>query len=355
MVFLKGYQWPFDSKKVLSGSSIIDLLVYKECVLKKRKVFLDFTKNPFGFQNIEYKKLKDEAFDYLNKAEACFGTPIERLLKMNSPAVELYKGKGLDITKEYLEIALCAQHNNGGIAVDMWWQTCVKGLFAAGECAGTHGVTRPGGSALNAGQVGSLRAAQYIGEHGNTLISDDLFENIANQCAQRHYSEFESVIENPDNADNLILKAQRRMSDCASAIRNCESMKAALAQTENDIKNLSETAGVKDKSQLYNYYKLRDILITQSAVLSSFINYSDTVGDTRGSSLYFDKNGKLRRGLEELFRFSEENEIFRSKIQETYKNSDTFCCSWRDVRPIPDDDDFFENIWRSYRENKNIY
>ena len=96
-------------------------------------------------------------------------------------------------------------------------------------------------------------------------------------------------------------------------------MKAALAQTENDIKNLSETAGVKDKSQLYIYYKLRDILITQSAVLSSFINYSDTVGDTRGSSLYFDKNGKLRRGLEELFRFSEENESFRSKIQETYK------------------------------------
>lgn len=132
-------------------------------------------------------------------------------------------------------------------------------------------------------------------------------------------------------------------------------MKAALAQTENDIKNLSETAGVKDKSQLYIYYKLRDILITQSAVLSSFINYSDTVGDTRGSSLYFDKNGKLRKGLEELFRFSEENESFRSKIQETYKNSDTFCCSWRDVRPIPDDDDFFENIWRSYRENKNIY
>ena len=33
MVFLKGYQWPFDSKKVLCGSSVIDLLVYRECVL----------------------------------------------------------------------------------------------------------------------------------------------------------------------------------------------------------------------------------------------------------------------------------------------------------------------------------
>lgn len=163
-VFLKGYQWPFDSKKVLEGSSVIDLLVYRECVLKNRRVYLDFTKNPFGIDNIEYNKLQDEAFDYLNNAEACFGTPIERLTKMNVPAIELYKNKGIDISKEYLEIALCAQHNNGGIAVDMWWQTSVKGLFAAGECAGTHGITRPGGSTLNAGQVGSLRAAQYISQ-----------------------------------------------------------------------------------------------------------------------------------------------------------------------------------------------
>ena len=27
---------------------------------------------------------------------------------------------------------------------------------------------------------------------------------------------------------------------------------------------------------------------------------------------------------------------------------------WRKVRPIPEDDDFFENVWRSYRENGNI-
>lgn len=34
MLFLKGYQWPFDSKKMMHGSSVIDLLVYRERVLK---------------------------------------------------------------------------------------------------------------------------------------------------------------------------------------------------------------------------------------------------------------------------------------------------------------------------------
>ena len=28
--------------------------------------------------------------------------------------------------------------------------------------------------------------------------------------------------------------------------------------------------------------------------------------------------------------------------------------AWRTPRPIPEDDDFFENVWRSYRETGNI-
>ena len=354
-VFLKGYQWPFDSKKVLEGSSVIDLLVYRECVLKNRKVYLDFTKNPFDMADIEYNKLSAEAFEYLSKAEACLGTPIERLAKMNTPAIELYKGKGLDITKEYLQIALCAQHNNGGIAVDMWWQTSVKGLFAAGECAGTHGITRPGGSALNAGQVGSLRAAQYISQNGNITISDGDFEKILNEAESAHKKQLENISKNYDNIDEMISAAQRRMSDNAAAIRNKSNMEKALRETEKELSHICENAGVSEKSKLYKFYKLKDILVTQLAVLAAMINYADTVGDTRGSSLCYDEKGKLRDGLEEMFRFSEENGNTRAKVQETVILGNEFKCCWRDVRPIPKNSNFFENIWRGYRENKNIY
>ena len=354
MVFLKGYQWPFDSKKVLEGSSVIDLLVYRECVLKNRRVYLDFTKNPFDMTDIEYEKLSNESYEYLSKAEALFGTPIERLQKMNTPAIELYKGKGLDITKEYLEIALCAQHNNGGIAVDMWWQTNIKGLFCAGECAGTHGITRPGGSALNAGQVGSLRAAQYISQNGNILIDNETFEEVLAIVEKQHNKEIASITESSDNVNNLIKTVQRRMSDNAAAIRNADSMKDALQSTILEIEQLGNV-GVKDKSQIYMYYKLKDILYTQSAVLTAMIDYSGAVGDTRGSSLYFDQNGNLRDGLEEIFRFTEEKGNTRSKVQETVLTENGFVSSWRDVRPIPQNDDFFENVWRQYRENKNIF
>jgi succinate dehydrogenase / fumarate reductase, flavoprotein subunit len=160
-VFLKGYEWPFDVRKVASGSSIIDLLVYIESCLKGRRVWLDFRANPGG-DAIDFAGLSAEARQYLERAGATFGTPIERLLHMNAPAVDFYRSKGVDLATEPLEIALCAQHNNGGLGIDLWWQTNLAGFFAVGEAAASHGVYRPGGSALNAGQVGSTRAARFI-------------------------------------------------------------------------------------------------------------------------------------------------------------------------------------------------
>ena len=51
---------------------------------------------------------------------------------------------------------------NGGLAVDTWGTTNLEGCYAVGELAGTHGVTRPGGAALNAGQVFGTRCAEHI-------------------------------------------------------------------------------------------------------------------------------------------------------------------------------------------------
>ena len=295
LVFLKGYQWPFDPKKAEHGSSQIDLLVYRECVEKGRKVFLDFTKNPFP---IDYTKLSNEAYEYLDKAGATFGTPIERLLKMNAPAIELYKAKGVDLYTEYLPIALCAQHNNGGIAVDAWWQTSLRGLFAVGECAGTHGIARPGGSALNAGQVGSLRAAQYISEHPNELVDERIFSELT-ENVEITFSE---------DTDERISAARRRMSDNAAAVRDVEKIKATLIITLAALKATTDPFA-------------RDVLLTQGAVLTAM---SQPNTDPQ-------------------------------KVQEVQYVNGAFTLSTRDVRPIPAEDAFFENVWRSYRGNKNIY
>ena len=165
-IFLKGYQWPFDPRKIDNyGSSLIDILVYNETQIKGRRVFLDFTRNPsWGSKDgeFDFSLLGGESYEYLRNSQALFGTPIERLAKMNEPAIELYKSNGIDITREYLEIDVCAQHNNGGLLGDIWYESNLKHFFPVGEVNGTFGIYRPGGSALNSTQVGSFRAAQYI-------------------------------------------------------------------------------------------------------------------------------------------------------------------------------------------------
>ncbi len=115
-----------------------------------------------AMQPFNLDELEPEAFEYLRDAGALQKTPIERLAHMNPPAVEIYPEHGIDLYQEPLEIAVCAQHNNGGFAVNKWWESSIPHTFVIGEMAGTHGVKRPGGSALNAGQVGGLRAAEYI-------------------------------------------------------------------------------------------------------------------------------------------------------------------------------------------------
>ena len=350
MVFLKGYQWPFDSKKVMEGSSVIDLLVYRETVLRGRKVYLDFTKNPFA-EEIPYEKLSTEAREYLENAGVCFGTPIERLAKMNAPAVTLYCSKGVDITRKYLQIALCAQHCNGGISVDLWWQTCVEGLFAAGEAAGTHGIARPGGSALNAGQVGSLRAAQYISKNCIPPMPEELFAPIAEAAKVRYEQQAQRFLHNENNVESRISQMRRRMSDFAGALRDPVQLEGLLQTVTAELNALTDTVGVSQKKELYKCYQLRDALVTQQAVLTAMLDQAKK--GTCGSALYYDAHGEKPQGMEELFRFSIAQNT--EQIQETVPTEDGFSCQWRPVRPIPQKDDFFETVWSTYRKNGSVY
>ncbi len=353
MVFLKGYQWPFDSQKVLSGSSVIDLLVYRESVIKNRKVYLDYTKNPSCVDKIDYSVLSDEARIYLEKAEACFGTPIERLEKMNMPAIELYRSKGVDLYKEKLQIALCAQHNNGGVKVDMWWQSNVKGLFVCGEAAGTHGISRPGGSALNAGQVGSLRAAQYISWHKNENLDDESFYKVAEPYAEKQSEFIRKIRENKENVSELLTNARMRMSAYGGALRKKDNIQKAIDECSNELENLEQICGVKKFDDIMQAYRLRDVLLCQKMYLSAMRDFSEHYGITVGSALYYDEKGELRNGLEEIYRFSVGGEQVKDTVQET-QFGENCTSTFRKVREIPEGGGFFENVWRSYRENGNV-
>lgn len=349
-VFLKGYQWPFDVRKIESGSSIIDLLVYQE-LEKGRRVYLDYRQNPLE-EELNFDLLQEEAALYLQQSGATFGLPIDRLKVMNAPAYEFYLDHGVDLAKEPLEISLCAQHNNGGLAVDVWWQTNVKGMFAVGEAAGTHGVYRPGGSALNAGQVGSVRAATYIQKKCH-----DPQWKAKPSCAsqvQEILALAEEGVGPTDTASPLYRKVRSQMSLYASLIREEGAIRTLYEEVLTSLEQFS-TFKVSSKAQLGFLFRLRDCLLSQSVYLYAMGEYLQADGLSRGSSLYLQEDGKhLHPLLPAKFssRLAEDDSL--EKIMEVVFKNGKREAMWRKRRPLPEEDAFFETVWKTYREHGNV-
>ena len=63
----------------------------------------------------------------------------------------------------------------------------------------------------------------------------------------------------------------------------------------------------------------------------------------------------VERDGEELFRFRPDDGKTLTMIQQVRFADGIWTVSWRPTRPIPSDDDFFENVWRQYQDNRNIY
>ena len=365
-IFLKGYQWPFDPQRIEGlQSSLIDILVFNE-TQKGRRVFLDFRRNPSspskGFDIID---LEPEAYQYLKKADALLATPIERLFAMNPPAIEIYQENGIDLYSQPLEIAVCAQHNNGGFAVNKWWQSNIPHTFVIGEMAATHGVRRPGGAALNAGQVGGLRAAEYI---TNVYPPESDTNHPDNQAEiKQQISQFISKLDGYKSSTGLVAQEvieeiQTRMTKSAGHIRELNDARNALKEAIQLYKDI-QTHGVRlqNHGDIIRAIQAEHLGLTSVAYLMAIVELLRLGSGSRGSHLVVSEDGTqihpniINRTTGQALRFKPENKQLRDsvlQIEYDQNSADLFRSTSIPVRPIPTDRKAFEPGWRDYRERK---
>jgi succinate dehydrogenase/fumarate reductase flavoprotein subunit len=355
-VFLKGYQWPFDAQKAIGGSSIVDILVYIETVQKGRRVYLDFRQNPQSFQ---LEELPEEARSYLVRSEAIQDKPIERLNKMNPGAIDLYKENGIDLYHEPLEIAVCAQHNNGGLAGNIWWEsTNIKHFFPVGEVNGSHGVNRPGGTALNSGQVGGFRAAEYIAAcyQGWTVEKEPAEEAVLNSCKQA-LMWIESGKNEPLHWQEALEDLQMRMSRAGAHIRSPETLASELPDARQLVEQLL-SLGCRSSGQedLVNIFRVRQLAVAHLVYLEAIKFMLDNQVGSRGSSIVLDSNGtKVHDQIDDGWKIQPENQVFRKKVLKTILHEDgSISHIWEEVRLVPEIDAWFETQWAAFRK-KEIY
>ena len=363
-LFLKGYQWPFDARKAAGGSSMIDLLVYRETCVRGRRVWLDYQKNP-GEAPIRFEGLSEEAREYLEKSGACGQTPYERLCQLNVPAVEFYKEHGVDLEKEMLEIAVCAQHNNGGLLTDAWWQTNIEGFFCAGEAAATHGIYRPGGSALNSGQVGSTRAAQYIAAHKEETRKWEAADDCEMKEAALKRIRMGQAVAGQFAFGVKWRKAVRDMSCFGAMLRDENGMRQMEEEIFSELLQLQdqkeENEKTADTAQLSRFFRYYDMRLSQGVYLAAMLDYREHGCRSRGSAIYLEEpSGKEDQSvIPELAVFSldgSDGMAHKAEIQETSycreKNKSSF--SWRPVHPLTGmgHQEAFEVVWKNYREGR---
>lgn len=358
-VFLKGYQWPFDVRKAAGGSSLVDILVYRETVKMGRRVFLDYRKNSIGF---DVDDLSEEAREYLVRSKAVEGRPIDRLLAMNPDAYELYKTNGIDLAGEPLEIAVCAQHNNGGLAADFWWQSeNIDRLFPVGEVNGSHGVTRPGGSALNSGQVGSLRAAEYIAARCRGWTVDEVkgdFE-ILEINAGREISELSAWLDKGLNSSKSWrdhrFEFQDRMTASGAHIRSESGLKQAVDEARSQWVLLQkEGCSWKGEAEKALALQTRQLCFAHVVYLESTLFAVESGLGSRGSAMVLSGQGKeVHPSLMEEWHFASEDEKFRQMVLETDPMIDEpSVSSWNECRPMPAQDAWFETTWAAFKKGE---
>ncbi len=345
-IFKKGYEWPFSAAKIYSGgrlsSSALDLAVFCE-KMHGRRVFLDYTQNPREIMKggmADISLAGEEAMTYLQNCGSTGELPIERLEAMNAPAIGFYRSRGVDLYRERLEIAVCAQHCNGGIEVDKWYETRVPGLFVIGEAAGVFGVSRPGGSALNSTQVGGMRAAEKIASRKKAAAK------IKPEQISGSIPSGGDTVTLSDILDRRALYAGM-MTECCSFLRDIGKIRRMQSFVRSELSRFSRL-GVFTPREAAELMINRDILITQAAMLASAEFYISSGGISRGSFLVTEKSPEeLLRGKSPVPTDTEHSGVVL--LAELTPGGD-FKTSFEPCRPIPAAKGkyWFETVYREY-------
>ncbi|MFX0100789.1 MAG: FAD-binding protein [Candidatus Hodarchaeota archaeon] len=355
-VFLKGYHWPFNPLKCdiknVNHSSLVDLIVFNEREIKGNRVIMDFLRNPWDLtgESFSLAELPEEALAYLRNSNAMQASPIERLEAMNPFAIQVYLDHGIDLHEEPLDVQVAVQHCNGGFAADENWESInIKGLYPVGEVNGSHGQHRPGGAALNSGQVGGLRAARNIAKTSKGELMFKVDEENIKKSVRSLLMEVKKsrAIKSSfiSELSNFWDQITNRMTLNGSIIHDLGSLERSTIDAKKSYEKLIQGTVIPGWFELLSYFRCKDACLTHWFILGAMKQQMKLQPSVKPCYITVnDKNHFLEEvldGNEKIWGTSEQE---KNQTLVSWLDNGNLDHEMVDVRPIPEFEDWFETL-----------
>jgi len=184
---------------------------------------------------------------------------------------------GLDVTKEPIPVAPGIHFFMGGIRTDSRHETCIRNLYAVGECASRyHGANRLGGNSLLAAVHSGRVAAKAIAEKRGTFTEESVsFEEQCNEFSEELTQLKQSVSRFP--CMYVYRELAESMNESLGIIRDREGLSKGLREVEFLAKIVGKLKYDSEVS-MYDNYRIPYLILLAKAVLQSAIGREESRG-----------------------------------------------------------------------------
>ena len=246
-----------------------------------------FIENYGGEDGETYKVGRDlAAYAIIKECEAGRGSPnggawlsFQHLNKQQledafGPIIKKLANNGIDLTQQSIEVAPIAHYHMGGIEVDERMETCIEGLFAAGECVGgANGANRLSGNAIPEafvfGDIAGSNAAK-IKPADCTLSPQDREIALSRAMNDLLSPANSNAVSQNETSRRLLHTLQNLMWKDVGVLRDTEKLQRALREIirlRNEVfPSIRPKQGTAFNTSLMDWLDLRNSLLCAEAI-----------------------------------------------------------------------------------------
>jgi len=184
--------------------------------------------------------------------------------------------RGVNLTREPLQVVVHAHAINGGLRINERAQSTVSGLYAAGEVAGgPHGADRLGGNMLVACQVFGARAGRYAAENAKRTKDKAINKKLIDK--HRHLILQTLQIGSSHPASELKKRIQNTMWQNVLVVRSRQS----LQKCKHDLQKIREalTGNLEpEKKEIFESLEVGNLLNVAEIMVNAALTREESRG-----------------------------------------------------------------------------